>query len=123
MSTLGNNHDCESVCINHETNECLSAIENINERIVNPQSKGRSKVLNICKHSSLKRRRTASRCSCPCLWAICTTVLCLAVTVVGVVTFVQLSSEMEELKEQFMVSFEELTRDRAREPVASLFLC
>ena len=105
MAAPVSNLDSETVCVDHGS---LGNIIQIRERA----AEGRVVDLEtINEHfreknnrsCSSRRRRFCSRCSFPCVWASCTTVLFLIVSIVGIVTFLQLSTEMDELREQFTV--------------------
>ena len=107
MASPSSNLDCETICVNHENQRhggsiverCDVAAEG--QYAVERIHKSDVYDLNSCKYST--SGRFFSKCSFSCIWACLTTVLFLIVTVVGVTTIVQLSTEMDELKDQFTV--------------------
>ena len=108
MATPTSNLDCETICVDH------NAAENGRSLIQRREIASEGKLSDIesitrSEFYGLKKRRNSwsdfkPRRSFPCVWALCTSVLFLLVSAVGIVKFVQISSEMDELREQFTVS-------------------
>ena len=113
MNDRSNNLDCEIISVNHEDNKGNGNLIQ-NALVVNAGRRndfdsciGKENTCNIktCFGQFQNKKISTSFWSFPCIWAILTTLLFLLVLVIGAVTFVQISSEMDQLKEQFTVNF------------------
>jgi len=101
------NLDCETICVDHGSVEngrsLIQRREIVSEgKLSDIESITRSELYGLKKRAD-STTESKSRCSFPYVWALCTTVLFLVVSIVGIVTFVQISAEMDELREQFTV--------------------
>lgn len=117
METLSSKNDCEMVC--DLQTKCgntalvrgasIIQVEKFDDVTVKyDENTYWSKSCQLSREKAFSSYRTF-----PCIWAIVTTVLFLVVLVIGAVTFVQLSAEIDHLKGQFVVSLNEDTRGTA----------
>ena len=113
MATALSNFDNERVSVNHgniENGESVVQRRDVvaEGNLIDINSIPRKDLYDLRsgKNSRSKRFKFMSRCSISCFWVSFATLIFLMISTVGFIKFVELSNEMNELREQFTVSYE-----------------